>query len=170
MNKLLLIWLLGFTAYAPIIKAFNTDHLTPSEKSKSYVFLSSVMVVLISANVISLPSTLPANALEASKKSDKQQKQRNLAGNLPDMVVKNVGVDDDNNPRVYLENAENAELNIALIWHKDRENPAGKFKVGNTLNFKPSKEKSGWLLYDKTETIAFVPVPDNLAEEHSAFF
>jgi|GEM_PF-1815930 len=137
---------------------------------------SETLAVVSIISVVSVPMYLSEVKRESEQKVQERERKkiynevRSKAPHVPDMVVKEVGQDENGHPHVRLEDPNNPEVIFAVLtWPNRTDNSAAGFRVGRRIRFQSSDQGSGWFLRDRKQTLAFVPV-DALRYTGSSFF
>jgi len=161
---------LALALAVPVLPAHAGEDLNSSEGS---MLMSSLLVAVSVSAPFALVSE-SVGSLAGSTGSNRQgpaKARRSADDTIPDMDVKAVGEDEHGDLRVHLQVPDTPEHTITLTWQQRGDNPAASFREGQRIAFQPSPQASGWLLRDDTGTaLAFIPVQDSAAENHSALF
>jgi|GEM_PF-2727272 len=140
---------------------------------------ASLVVSVIASPFVLISETTEALGKYSKRNDDKTKnektgvKQRHTANDIiPAMAVKNIAKNENDQPFVFLENPNDAKQHITITWQKNEKiNPAAEFRKDTMISFKPSTQKTGWLLQDdRGQDVAFMPLPDNLSDNHSQTF
>jgi len=156
----------------PVVPAAHAGEGVNSSEA-SVLMTSSLVSMVVAAPfvLVSEGAEKLANASAGSNRQSSGKSRRSADDTLPEMEVKEVGADENGDPRVHLQVPDTPEHTVTLTWPQREDSPAAGFREGQRIAFQPSPQASGWLLRDDTgTTLGFIPVADSAAEQHSALF
>jgi len=133
---------------------------------------SLVSVVVVGISVYSVLAVIFWPLQRSSDIYDNhKQKRRAATKPIPDMEVKTIDEDENGNPQVRLQDANNPAHFIILTWINRKDNPIEELEIGQRIHFQPSPQRSGWLVQDTTgKNYAFIAATDPEVDNHSALF
>jgi|GEM_PF-6331291 len=175
--------IIGVAAYSGLVYSSyrlsinDPDELKELKNTFTVMLYFSGSLVLVAAFLPSIVATLPLQFsmqayeyLYVDEKSS-NTKKRHAAHNLPDMKVKTINKDKNNNLQIYLADPNDYEQFLVLTLAADLQHQTHNFKEEQMISFKPSAQKSGWFLQNKDGiALAFIATPNNEQDNFSQLF